>query len=261
MTKIAILVKSNMTKLMTHMIVGFPTIEESEKIVQILSEEGSDFIELQIPFSDPLADGPIIMNASNIALQNKITTDDVFAFAKKMADQVTAKFILVLYANCIYSYGLEAFCKKAKTSKVVGIIVPDMPFDSVEGVEINKQCQTHGIYFVPVVSANTPSDRLLLMKKLPTEFVYATSYAGVTGRQVQSKILSSYMNKVRRSTGHEVALGFGIKSAEDVKLVKKFVDIVVIGSAIVSRIEKDKEAFEPTLREFMRSIRRELTKG
>ena len=225
-------------KLMTHVVVGYPTLALTDVIVDALVAGGSDYIELQIPFSDPLADGPLIMHASDRALAQGVRIEDVFAKASQYTrSHPTVKFLFVLYANTVIHYGIEAFCKKVHTCGIFGLIVPDLPFDTLEGKRLSDAARTHRLSVIPLVAPSTAESRLKDMCAQPHAFVYASSLMGVTGTKGMFAGLGAYVARIRRYTSQPIAVGFGIQTSEDVREVHQHADIAVIGSAIVRVIE------------------------
>ncbi len=234
---------TNEKKLMTHIVLNYPNEKVADLVVDTLSKNGSDFVELQIPFSDPIADGSVISNANTASLNEGFELSYAFKKAKFYTGKYgDTKFIFVLYANTINKIGIEEFCKKSKNSGIYGLIVPDLPFDSQEGQETILQCQKNNLLFIPVISPNTPKERLVkLNEMLKPSLIYATAIAGITGSNVDKKsqnpFLQDYTDLLRGVFIEAiVAVGFGIKTSADVKNMKKFADIVVVGSAIVIKI-------------------------
>jgi tryptophan synthase alpha subunit len=225
-------------KLMTHVVVGYPTLSATDEIVDALVTGGSDLIELQIPFSDPIADGPAIMHASEVALTQGVKLQDVFTRAHTYhARYPQVTFVFVLYANTLLRSGTESFCEKSAHSGVSGLIVPDLPFDSPEGKWLASAAHTHHISVIPVVAPSTPESRLKAICMSPHAFVYASSLMGVTGTKGKFAGLDAYVARIRRHTSQPIAVGFGIQTREDVREVHQYADIAVIGSAIVRVID------------------------
>lgn len=225
-------------KLMTHVVVGYPTLALTDVIVDALVAGGSDYIELQIPFSDPLADGPLIMHASDRALAQGVRIGDAFAKASQYTrSHPTVRFLFVLYANTVVHYGIEAFCKKAHTCGIFGLIVPDLPFDSPEGKQLVEVVKSHQLSVIPVIAPSTAESRLKDICATPHAFVYASSLMGVTGTKGKFADLGAYVARIRRYTSQPIAVGFGIQTGEDVGEVHQHADIAVIGSAIIRVIE------------------------
>lgn len=232
-----------MKKLMTHIILNYPNEKIADLVVDTLARNGSNIIELQIPFSDPIADGPTIANACTEVLMKGFQVKTAFTKAKEYVIKYpNAKFFFVMYANTINNFGIEEFCKQCKKVGVEGLIIPDLPFDSVEGQMAITFCKENNLEFVLVVSPNTPKIRLQkLWQALQPKMIYATAIAGITGTDVHKKdqdlFLQNYIHLLRNIfLGSKVSIGFGIKTAKNVKVIADYADAVVVGSAIVRLI-------------------------
>lgn len=248
-------------QLMTHVVVGYPDIRQTEQIVKALIAGGSDYVELQIPFSDPMADGPTIMGAGDVALKHALNGDDYFDFAKHLSEHITSKYIFVVYANTIIQYGISKFCMKAKQSGIHGIIIPDLPYDTPEGLELLTTCNRIGLCYIPVISMGLPKKRIESLIDCASDFMYVTSYLGVTGSDTNFDAVLAFITHLRSRTNKRLALGFGIKTPDDVLQVRKKVDIVVVGSAIVNVIRScldDTNAMHLKLTKYVRSLKQEL---
>lgn len=223
---------------MTHVVVGYPTLALTDVIIDALVAGGSHYIELQIPFSDPLADGPLIMHASDVALSQGVTIEDVYQKAAQYTRAYPAvKFLFVLYANTLVSCGITAFCKKAKECGIYGLIVPDLPFDTPEGVTLTNASDDERLALVPVIAPSTTDKRMMKICSHHHELIYASSYMGVTGEFSKWDHLSTYIIRIRKYSDAQIAVGFGIKNREDVKTVHKSADIAVVGSEVVRFIK------------------------
>lgn len=227
--------------LMTHLVLGYPTKSATEKLILAMEKVGSDFIELQIPFSDPIADGPTIMKASEQALKNGVTVDDAFIIAKKMQRKISIPIIFMAYYNTVFRYGLDSFCRKAKIAGVAGLIIPDMPIDEEQYEKFNFYCDKYGLYSIRVMSPASNERRLKINAKDAKGFVYCISRFGVTGsRSELDPKLIEYLNRVKKFFKIPIAVGFGIAKSEHIKALKKTADIAIVGSAIIDVIEKNR---------------------
>src|SRR3989344_551789 len=228
----------NKIKLMTHVVVGYPNMEESEKLIKILAEQ-SDFLELQIPFSDPIADGETIMKASEIALKNGMNTDKAFRFMEELGNYRMPKLVMCYY-NQVFRYGVEKFCKRAKMSGVSGLIVPDIPPEEERGEKFMEFCEKYNLDHIRVISPASRVERLKINAKYGKGFVYCVSHFGVTGTKTEfSNNLKKYIERVRKYFSIPVALGFGISSSEQISKIKGLVDIAIVGSAIIKEYDKE----------------------
>ncbi len=232
-------------------VVGDPDLETSRKAVEILIEEGADLIELGVPFSDALADGPVIQTASERA--SKTTSlHDVFDFAESILKKHPGfPFLLFTYLNPILKMGVIEFAKKAKTVGIYAVLVVDLPPE--EAGDYLKAMNQAGVKTVFLGSPTTSSERFSLVSTASTGFIYYVSRVGVTGVQAEvSNTLESEMKKVRALTEKPVAIGFGISNGEQARQVSRLADAVVVGSAFVKLIASD-----PTLAK-VRNLAKEI---
>jgi tryptophan synthase alpha subunit len=233
-------------KIMTHIVAGYPTIEECEKIAVAMSNSGVDFIEIQIPFSDPVADGPVIMAANQIALNNGVKVADCFMLMKnltKKTKEISAKrkFLFMTYFNILFKFGVEKFCKEAKKCGCYGLIVPDMPIDEEKNEHYLKYCKKYRINPIQVVSPLTSEERLKIISKHAKGFIYCVSRYGITGvSNALNNRLKQYLAKVKRVTSLPLAVGFGISNHEQIKAVHKYAEIAVVGSKFIEIIKASK---------------------
>lgn len=236
--------------LMTHTVIGYPSLEESEKIVLSMDEAGADFIELQIPFSDPVADGPTILTANHGALNTGITVADCFSFMERMSSKTKASLIFITYANIPYKYGVEAFCRDSKNAGACAVIIPDLPVDDDEG--LYNFAPKYGISAIPVISEVTKGERLSLIDKVSSDLIYCTARMGVTGSTSSfNDAIVPYLESVKKVTSHALAVGFGISKREHVESLVGVADVAIVGSHLLNLY---KEAGVKALEEFVSSI-------
>ena len=246
---------------MTHIVAGFPSLKESEKIALIMAKNGVDFIEIQIPFSDPVADGPTIMAANQRALESGIRVEDCFELMKrielKMQEiSVKPKFLFMSYFNILHHYGVEKFCKRAMESGCYGLIVPDMPIDEEKNENYLRACKKYRLKAIQVVSPLTDEKRLRKLAKYANGFVYCVSRFGTTGQTTTlNKKLGDYVKRVKKYIKIPVAVGFGISKKEHVKAVHRDAEIAVIGSKIIDLINQGGGKYESELENFLRKIK------
>lgn len=222
---------------MAHMISGYPTMRDSEKIAGALVKGGADIIEVQIPFSDPMADGPAIAVACEEALKAGATV----AKSLKLIEHVArlGKSVAVMsYINPVFCYGIPKFVKTISQSGASALIVPDCPFDTEEGRALLAACKEHSVALIPVVSPGVPKERLEQLAKDATGFVYCTSRQGITGANSRfAKELFDFVTELKTIFKLPIAVGFGVKSREDVKALARHADIVIAGSVFVNAIK------------------------
>lgn len=240
--QIAKIKKEKRLGLMTHVVIGYPSLEITESLVKVMEDSGVDFIELQIPFSDPLADGPTIMRACEKALENGVRVADAFKLADKLSKQVKIPLLLMAYYNTVFKYGTKKFCQDAKKAGISGLIVPDIPPEEEHEEHFIKYCKENGLKNIRVVSPASTVERLRKNAQVADGFVYCTARQGITGIQKGlDPEIAYFLKNVKKYFKIPVAVGFGISNKERIKLIKPFADIAVIGSAII--VEKNVKGF------------------
>ncbi|MFA5792456.1 MAG: tryptophan synthase subunit alpha [Candidatus Gracilibacteria bacterium] len=244
-------------KLMTHIVAGYPTTEESEKIAMAMYESGASFIEVQMPFSDPIADGPTIMKANEIALQNGMTTQKCLKIVKRLKRKIKIPILIMTYFNIVFNYGLEKFCEDASNAGVYGLIIPDIPIDEEKHEHYVDFCRKNNLHPIQVISPITSSLRLKTISKVASGFVYCISTHGTTGVRAQmDSNLGKYLKNVRKYIKIPLAVGFGVSSKEQVELLDKSADIVVIGSKIIDLYKEAKMDKIGAIKNFLKTIMR-----
>lgn len=210
---------------------GDPDIETTEKLIYTMSESGADLIEIGIPFSDPIAEGPVIQEASERALKAGCTTDKLFDMVKRVREKIDTPLVFMTYLNPIYTYGKEKFMNNCKESGIDGVIVPDLPFEEKD--ELDGVCEKNAVDLISLI-APTSNDRIKTIAKDAKGFVYCVSSLGVTG--VRSEIttdIDAMIGLVREVTDIPCAIGFGISTPSQASEMSKKADGVIVGSAIV----------------------------
>lgn len=245
---------------MTHIVAGFPTLKKSGEVALIMANSGVDFIEIQIPFSDPVADGSTIMAANQKALENGTKVEDCFDLMadlhrKTKGISASSKLLFMSYFNILHHYGIEKFCKKVRKCGCYGLIVPDMPIDEEKQEKYLKNCSKYGLKAIQVISPLTPVDRLKKIAKVANGFVYCVSRYGTTG---QTKSLNSdlynYLKRVKKYIKLPLAVGFGISKREHVEQVWEGAEIAVIGSKIINLIVND-ERYLSEIEKFLNQVK------
>jgi len=217
---------------------GDPSLSITKKLVFELEKSGADIIELGVPFSDPLADGPTIQKASERALKNRINIDSVSNLVRNIRLRTQIPIVFLTYYNLIYHYGLEKFVHKAKTSGVDGIIIPDLPPE--ESQELRQMARKKDFSTIHLAAPTSSRERLRKISDASTGFIYYVSLTGTTGtRKKLPKELSGSLRKIKRITKKPICVGFGISTPEQVKAISKLADGVIVGSAIIKVIEKN----------------------
>jgi tryptophan synthase alpha chain len=216
--------------LMPYLMGGFPDLDASRAVGEAAADAGADLLELGIPFSDPLADGPVIHAAGTRALAAGATPQAVLGVCAALAERLPV--VLMVYANLVLAGGAGRFAARAAAAGAAGLIVPDLPHD--EAGELRAACDAEGLALVPLVAPNTPPERMEAIGRDARGFVYAVSLTGTTGeRDELPPGLSDTVERVRASSSLPVAVGFGIATSEQAAAVSGLADGVIVGSRLV----------------------------
>ena len=222
--------------LIAYLTVGFPEPDATPELVRALIDGGADIIELGIPFSDPLAEGVTIQDASARALQGGMTAARCIEIVAKMRREgVVIPLVYMTYYNPILAYGQDGFIADSAAAGVDGLIAVDVPPE--EAGEISAGCRRRGLDYIPLVAPTSGDERIALAAELASGFVYCVSVAGVTGaRRVMAPAVGEFLARVRRRTDLPLAVGFGISLREHVEALEGKADAAIVGSAIVDLI-------------------------
>jgi tryptophan synthase alpha chain len=216
---------------------GDPDIRTTKKLVYALSEAGADIIELGIPFSDPLADGPTIQRAVYRALKAGCTVKKVLRMTKEVRAKIVTPLVYMTYYNIILNYGVERFIKDAKSCGADGIIVPDLPME--ESGELTKIADKNDFCVILLAAPTTPVERFKRIARMSRGFIYYVSLTGVTGaRKKLSERLKSDIKKLKKVTARPICVGFGVSNPSQAKNLAAVSDGIIIGSAIINALEK-----------------------
>ncbi|MBU1043227.1 MAG: tryptophan synthase subunit alpha [Candidatus Omnitrophica bacterium] len=216
---------------------GFPTAKATEQLVYTLEENGVDFIELGMPFSDPVADGPTIQAASCAALAAGMNMINFLNLVKTLRQKTQIPLIMMSYYNPIFKYGIKKFAVDAKLAGLDGVIVPDLPPE--EAVELNQALNSQGIAQIFIISPVTEPARMQKIAKLSQGFIYYVPLTGVTGARTNlPKNIAQSVKAIKKCSQTPVFVGFGISTGEQVKQVVKISDGVIVGSGIIKVIEQ-----------------------
>jgi len=238
---------------------GFPDLGVTEKLIPALAKAGADVIELGVPFSDPLADGPTIQAASQKALAKHVTLDKILHTVRRIRKKTDVPLALMTYYNPVFHYGDERFAQNASRAGVDGLIIPDLPPE--EAKELIRPAHRHGLATVFFVSPTTRKDRMKKIVRASTGFIYYVSITGVTGaRKTFAPELLKKLREVKRSTSKPVCVGFGVSTPAQVRSIARLADGVIVGSAIIKVIaqSKNKKAIIPRVQRFVESLTRAL---
>lgn len=242
--------------LMTHVIVGYPSLDETVTIVKAMADSGVDFVEMQIPFSDPLADGPTIMRACEESLANGTKVKDAFVLMKKLSASVSVPLLFMAYYNTVFRYGAEKFCRDASAAGASGLIVPDMSIDEEKYEHFYQFAQKYRLATIHVISPASTNKRLKKNALVANGFVYCTARQGITGAKRElDPTLRTYLTKIKTIFSVPVAVGFGISNKEHVHALKGSADIAIVGSAIIDVIRNtDKKRRIEAVKQFITNL-------
>ncbi len=236
-------------RLMTHVVAGYPDLKTSEDLILTMSEAGADFIEIQIPFSDPMADGPTIMHANQISLDRGTRVEDCFTLAEKLRGRITAPLLFMSYINVPFRMGFDDFIKRSAGAGISGLILPDLPYD--ESMDENPSspksfnhytelCDAANVCPIYVVSPDISLPRLQRISSLGRGFIYTTLKVGITGGQTATGEKGlAFLDVLGRETKLPIAAGFGISTPEQAKALDGRADIAVVGSQLIRIFEKE----------------------
>ena len=221
--------------LMPYLMGGFPDLGASRAALDAAADAGADLVELGVPFSDPLADGPVIHAAATAALEGGATLHGVLDVCRAVADRLPV--VLMVYANLVLRQGAPAFALRAADAGAAGLIVPDLPLDEAD--ELREACDAEGLALVPLAAPNSTAERVAEIAVRARGFVYAVSLTGTTGeRDALPPGLAETVVRVRRAADVPVAVGFGISTTEQAARVAELADGVIVGSRIVRAAEE-----------------------
>ena len=237
--------------LMTHIVMGYPSFEASYDIVRQMVDAGVDLMELQIPFSEPMADGPVILKANQQAIESGATVQKCLDFAEKVAREFNIPFLFMSYANILYKHGMEQFAGRMARMGMKGAIVPDLPPE--EAGEYLDAMAKEDLAPIYIFSPETSDQRMKTIDSVSRGFIYCLARKGVTGKSTTfSSELSHYLERCKKATDLPLAVGFGVKEKADIDFLKGKADIAVVGSQTIREVEeKGVDATAP----FIRSLR------
>jgi tryptophan synthase alpha chain len=237
--------------LMTHIVLGYPTFEDSFKIIESMVNAGVDLMELQIPFSEPIADGPVILNANQKSLSRKTTVKKCMDFAHKVTRAFDVPFLFMSYYNILFKFGIGRFTEAMAQSAIKGAIVPDLPPE--EGSDYLGAMEKHNLVPIFIFSPTTSDERMKYLASFGKGFMYCVARKGVTGVDTDfSDQLKKYLARCRKATDLPLALGFGVKEKEDVDFLKGKADIAVVGSQTIRLVDQEGVG---AVGEFIKSLR------
>jgi len=233
-----------------YIMAGDPDLERTKDIVHLFEECGADIVELGVPFSDPLADGPTIQQASERALKNGVTLRKVVELVKRLSHEIRIPIVLMTYYNPVFKYGIELFISDAREAGIDGVIIPDLPPDeAAEFIILSKNSHLNTIFLLAPTSTE---DRIKKVVKASTGFIYYVSITGITGSDLLlDGSMQVLISNIRKYTDKPIAVGFGVSTPEEASAVAKISDGVIVGSAIVKRLHNAPDE----LKQYLSSIR------
>jgi tryptophan synthase alpha chain len=225
--------------LMTHLVLGYPSLEVNREVIREMAAQGVDCIELQIPFSEPMADGPVILKANQEALAAGIRVEDCIRCAAELVqDFPQVHFLFMTYYNVVFRYGLENFLQRTADIGIKGCILPDLPPE--EGQEYLRRSAAKGLAAILFFTPTSTDERMQAVARQGSGFIYCVARKGVTGEPTAMDAeLSEYLARCRQATDLPLAVGFGIASPEDVALLRGKADMAVIGTATIKLVERE----------------------
>lgn len=245
MRRIATLFHSPGKKFVPFITPGFPDRDSTVDIVLAAERAGTHMVELGMPFSDPLADGPVIQHASQVAIRNGINLHRILEIVAEIRQSSEIPIVLMGYLNPILRFGTDNFLRQAQKAGVDGLILPDVPPEEGEGLYQN--IKAYGMSPILLVAPNTNGDRMRKLGDLAEDLLYAVSMMGVTGSALENdNRLGAYLRTIRKHTETPFVVGFGISTPEDVQNIATLADGVVVGSALLKRIENSPDPAETT---------------
>jgi tryptophan synthase alpha chain len=224
-------------QLMTHVVAGYPSLDVNADLIRLMARRGVRLVEIQIPFTDPLADGPTIMRANQAALDAGITPAHCFELCAALSSELDVAFMLMTYANIPYALGMEAFLDKAAASGASGTILPDLPWDEADG-DYAQAARQRGLHPIMVISPDTPAPRLAGILERASGLLYTTLKVGITGAgAIMDQAGVDYVKALKAKAGLPIAAGFGISRSEHVRMLDGLADVAVIGSHIINLMD------------------------
>jgi len=216
--------------LMTHVVCGYPSFEENWRMLELMDENGADIVELQFPFSEPSADGPLFVKANQAAVDAGVTVHDCLEFMKKASERFSFKILMMGYLNTAWKMGYEKFTDALVEAGATGFILPDLPVEECE--ELHALAETKGLAPIMLMTPTTPTERLHKIAATAKGLIYVVARKGVTGTKTQmSTELEDFLSRCKEATDLPLAVGFGVSSKEDTDFLKGKADMAIVGTA------------------------------
>jgi len=232
---------------------GYPTLDSTLPIIAALEQNGADLVEIGMPYSDPLADGPVIQESGARAIENGMSIEILFDQLKSLRPTIHLPVVLMGYMNPVLQFGFEKFCEAAAAVGVDGLILPDMPayeFETKYGSIVKK----HGLDFIFLVTPETPTERIVYLDSLSSGFLYAVSASATTGSALNFDVVDAYLQKLKQMhLNNPILVGFGVKDAASFELATRHTTGAIIGSAYIKALENSTDV-SATTAQFLSSI-------
>lgn len=253
MSRLRALLNKPGEKLVPFLTAGFPTLELTRPLVLAAEKAGADMVELGMPFSDPLAEGPVIQASSQIALENGVTLHWILEQVRTIRKFSDIPLVLMGYINPILQYGMAPFIQDAQEAGVDGFIIPDLPPE--ESAKWVQQCRKADVSPILLVAPNTPNRRINTISQLAGDLIYAVSVLGITGSDLQSnRALVDYLKRVRKYSTTPFIVGFGVRTRKDVVTINRVADGSVVGTALIERIRDSRDPVK-VLEHYIRNLK------
>ncbi|PJA09898.1 tryptophan synthase subunit alpha [Candidatus Falkowbacteria bacterium CG_4_10_14_0_2_um_filter_41_15] len=220
--------------LMTHIVIGYPNLETSKAMVETMAEAGVDFIELQIPFSDPVADGPTISKANQDSLDRQTSVKQSMELMAEITKTIEIPLLFMTYFNIVFNYGVKEFCHDARQAGCSGLIIPDIPLEEENEERFIHHCEENSLIAIRSISPASTDDRLGENAEVAKGFVYFAGRKGITGSRtdLDSQLLEN-IDRVKKFFKIPLTVGFGLSKPEHIKQLRGKADVAVIGSALI----------------------------
>ncbi len=235
---------------MTHVVCGYPSFEANLKELEIMNDFGVDFVELQFPFSEPSADGPLFVKANQVSLEQGTTVADCFDFMRQVTARFDFKVLMMGYYNTVFKMGHARFVQQLKDAGGYGYILPDLPIE--EAGELHALSKAEGLTPIMLMTPTNSDERLAQLAAVAAGFVYVVARKGVTGSKTQmSNEVALFLSRCRKFTDLPLGVGFGVSAKEDIDFIREHGDIAIIGTAALKAWE---EGGETALRDFFKEL-------